>query len=162
MLVHVRMNGCRCGSVAQTMTAALPSSRSGPGREGLRSATGRRSQRVATKGASRIRPRLFPPPPAASRDGSRSGRLRLRRAVTIGGKQRGVATGVVAAGLLWLATLVAGRGQVVISQIYGGGGNAGAPYRNDFVELFNAGAGTVSLAGWAIQYASGGGSSWQA
>ncbi len=73
-----------------------------------------------------------------------------------------MATGVVAAGLLWLATLVAGRGQVVISQIYGGGGNAGAPYRNDFVELFNAGAGTVSLAGWAIQYASGGGSSWQA
>ena len=73
-----------------------------------------------------------------------------------------MATGVVAAGLLWLATLVAGRGQVVISQIYGGGGNAGAPYRNDFVELLNAGAGTVSLAGWAIQYASGGGSSWQA
>jgi uncharacterized protein len=26
---------------------------------------------------------------------------------------------------------------VVISQVYGGGGNAGAPYNSDFIELFN-------------------------
>src|SRR5262249_26279082 len=26
---------------------------------------------------------------------------------------------------------------VVVSQVYGGGGNTGAPYTNDFVELFN-------------------------
>ena len=31
---------------------------------------------------------------------------------------------------------------VVISQIYGGGGNSGATYQNDFVELYNRGAGT--------------------
>ena len=43
---------------------------------------------------------------------------------------------------------------VVISQVFGGGGNSGAPYRNDFVELFNRGATTVSLSGWSIQYAS--------
>jgi len=43
---------------------------------------------------------------------------------------------------------------VVISQIYGGGGNAGAQYRNDFVELFNRGATPVSLNGWSIQYTS--------
>ncbi|HLA08132.1 MAG TPA: ExeM/NucH family extracellular endonuclease, partial [Anaerolineales bacterium] len=43
---------------------------------------------------------------------------------------------------------------VVISQIYGGGGNAGAPLRNDFVELFNRGTSPVSLTGWSIQYAS--------
>ena len=30
-------------------------------------------------------------------------------------------------------------GQVVISQIYGGGGNAGASLKNDFIELFNRG-----------------------
>ena len=41
---------------------------------------------------------------------------------------------------------------VVISQIYGGGGNSGATYRNDFVELYNRGAGTVDLSGWSLQY----------
>ena len=30
-------------------------------------------------------------------------------------------------------------GQIVISQVYGGGGNTGATYRNDFIELFNRG-----------------------
>jgi predicted extracellular nuclease len=43
---------------------------------------------------------------------------------------------------------------VVISQVYGGGGNNGAVYTNDFVELYNLGSTTVSLAGWSIQYAS--------
>ncbi len=43
---------------------------------------------------------------------------------------------------------------VVISQVYGGGGNSGAPYTNDFVELYNRGASAVSLAGWSIQYTS--------
>ena len=31
---------------------------------------------------------------------------------------------------------------VVISQIYGGGGNAGAPFKNDFIEIFNRGTTT--------------------
>jgi hypothetical protein len=43
---------------------------------------------------------------------------------------------------------------IVISQVYGGGGNAGAPYTNDFVELFNRGTSTVSITGWSVQYAS--------
>lgn len=43
---------------------------------------------------------------------------------------------------------------VRISQVYGGGGNSGAPLKNDFVELFNSGSGAVSLDGWSIQYAS--------
>ena len=29
---------------------------------------------------------------------------------------------------------------VVVSQVFAGGGNSGAPFTNDFVELFNAGA----------------------
>ncbi len=50
---------------------------------------------------------------------------------------------------------------VVISQIYGGGGNAGALYTHDFVELFNLSTTTpVSLDGWSIQYASATGTSW--
>jgi predicted extracellular nuclease len=43
---------------------------------------------------------------------------------------------------------------VVISQVYGGGGNSGAPFKNDFVELFNRGGASVALAGMSIQYAS--------
>ncbi len=45
-------------------------------------------------------------------------------------------------------------GKLVISQVYGGGGNTGAPYRNDYVELFNAGSSAVSLSGYSLQYAS--------
>src|SRR5262245_32023863 len=49
---------------------------------------------------------------------------------------------------------------VVISQVYGGGGNVGAILRNDFIELFNRGNSTVNLAGWSVQYASATGTSW--
>ena len=44
--------------------------------------------------------------------------------------------------------------EVVISQVYGGGGNSGATYTHDFVELFNKGSVPVSLAGWSLQYTS--------
>ncbi len=50
---------------------------------------------------------------------------------------------------------------VVISQVYGGGGNSGATYKNDFVELFNPTAAPVTVAGWSLQYASSTGTSWQ-
>jgi uncharacterized protein len=43
---------------------------------------------------------------------------------------------------------------VVISQVYGGGGNSGAPFTNDYVELFNRSAAPVSLSGMSLQYAS--------
>jgi predicted extracellular nuclease len=43
---------------------------------------------------------------------------------------------------------------IVISQVYGGGGNSGATYTNDFIELFNRGTSPASLAGWSVQYAS--------
>lgn len=43
---------------------------------------------------------------------------------------------------------------LVISQVYGAGGNAGATFRNDFVELFNRGSASVALDGMSIQYAS--------
>jgi len=44
---------------------------------------------------------------------------------------------------------------IVISQIYGGGNNAGAIYRNDFVELFNRGTTIVDFAvtPYSVQYA---------
>lgn len=51
---------------------------------------------------------------------------------------------------------------VGISQLFGGGGNAGAPYTNDFVELFNRGSTAVDVGGWTIQYATASGTTWQA
>jgi Lamin Tail Domain len=48
---------------------------------------------------------------------------------------------------------------IVISQLYGGGGNSGAQFTNDFVELFNRGASSVTVTGWSVQYASASGTS---
>src|SRR3712207_136266 len=39
---------------------------------------------------------------------------------------------------------------LVISQVYGGGGNTGATYQNDVVELFNRGTAPVRLRGRSI------------
>ncbi|MFL5734182.1 MAG: phospholipase D-like domain-containing protein, partial [Chloroflexia bacterium] len=52
------------------------------------------------------------------------------------------------------ATPIGGGNHLVISQVYGGGGNSGATYRSDFVEIFNPSASPVSVNGWSIQYAS--------
>jgi uncharacterized protein (TIGR03437 family) len=41
---------------------------------------------------------------------------------------------------------------VVISQVYGGGGNASATFTNDFVEIFNRSVSTIDITNWAIQY----------
>jgi predicted extracellular nuclease len=43
---------------------------------------------------------------------------------------------------------------IVISQVYGGGGNTGATYTHDFIELFNRGTASASVDGWSVQYAS--------
>jgi hypothetical protein len=48
-------------------------------------------------------------------------------------------------------------GQVVISQAYGGGGNSGATYTHDFIELFNRGTEAVNLEGYSVQYSSASG-----
>jgi Lamin Tail Domain len=50
---------------------------------------------------------------------------------------------------------------VVVSQVYGGGGNSGATFQNDFVELFNTGANAVDITGWTVQYSTAAGTSWQ-
>jgi Lamin Tail Domain len=50
---------------------------------------------------------------------------------------------------------------VVVSQVYAGGGNTGASFDHDFVELFNPGAGPADVNGWSIQYASAGSGTWQ-
>jgi len=55
----------------------------------------------------------------------------------------------------------AASGGVVVSQVYAGGGNSGASFTHDFVELFNPGASSVDLNGWTVQYASAASTSWQ-
>ena len=50
---------------------------------------------------------------------------------------------------------------VRISQIYGAGGNQGALWQADFVEIFNAGDTSVDLTGWAVEYASADGDNWR-
>ena len=60
------------------------------------------------------------------------------------------------------ATPAAGvSADIVISQVYGGGGNVGATYRNDFIELFNLGPSAVNVTGWSVQYAATAGTNWQ-
>ena len=58
------------------------------------------------------------------------------------------------------APALAAPGDVVISQVYGGGGNSGATYKNDYIELFNRSATPVDLSTWSVQYAATKGESW--
>src|SRR3954449_13507929 len=49
---------------------------------------------------------------------------------------------------------------IVISEVYAAGGNAGAVYVNDYVELFNRGSTSVDVGSWSLQYATAAGNSW--
>ncbi|WP_110205364.1 ExeM/NucH family extracellular endonuclease [Nocardioides daejeonensis] len=49
---------------------------------------------------------------------------------------------------------------LVISEVYGGGGNTGAPYNQDFIELHNKGDQAIDLTGYSVQYKSATGASW--
>jgi hypothetical protein len=51
---------------------------------------------------------------------------------------------------------------LVISALYGGGGNSGATYTYDFIELKNRTGAAINLAGWSIQYGGTAGTSWTA
>jgi hypothetical protein len=44
-------------------------------------------------------------------------------------------------------------GEVVINEIYGGGGRLGASFNQDFVELFNNGTDAVDISGFQLEYA---------
>lgn len=43
---------------------------------------------------------------------------------------------------------------IMIYEIYGGGGNSGAVYKNDYIILYNPTGTDVNLDGWSVQYAS--------
>jgi hypothetical protein len=44
-------------------------------------------------------------------------------------------------------------GEIVVNEIYGGGGKSSAPFNQDFVELFNNGTGAVDISGFKLGYA---------
>src|SRR3546814_496540 len=67
----------------------------------------------------------------------------------------------LALALLLSCGVCAAHAHVVISPVYGGGGNSGATLKSDFIELHNNGSDTVSVEGWSVQYASSSGSTWQ-
>ncbi|MBU4464493.1 MAG: ExeM/NucH family extracellular endonuclease [Actinobacteria bacterium] len=73
--------------------------------------------------------------------------------------------GAVIAGTLTLpsaaSAAVSPTAPVVINEVYGGGGNSGAPVNRDFVEIYNPGAAAVDLTGWSVQYASAAGTTFQ-
>ena len=66
----------------------------------------------------------------------------------------------IAAALLTASTVMAAGTNLVIVEAYGGGGNTGATYKNDFIGLFNRGTTPVDVTGWSVQYASATGTSW--
>jgi predicted extracellular nuclease len=67
-----------------------------------------------------------------------------------------VLLGALAVTLLVLVVQPAGAvsPDLVISQVYGGGGNAGATYTHDYIEIFNRGSSSVELDQYSLQYAS--------
>jgi predicted extracellular nuclease len=68
--------------------------------------------------------------------------------------------------LAFLLSLIAlpsfGQSGLVISQIYGGGGNSSATFNADFIELYNPTATPISTSGLSVQYASAAGNFTQA
>ncbi len=48
-----------------------------------------------------------------------------------------------------------------ISQVYGGGGESGATYTHDFIEIFNSSNTALDLTGWSVQFTTSLGLFWQ-
>ena len=75
--------------------------------------------------------------------------------------RRFLATLAAAVPLAGLGLAAPAGAAVVISQVYGAGGNSGATLKHDFIELFNNGSAPIAIGGWSVQYAPATGTSWQ-
>lgn len=91
------------------------------------------------------------------RPSARPARLRLSALLT--------ATVTAAAGVALTPSVavaaVSADADVVISEVYGGGGNSGAAWNRDFIELANVGESPADLGAYSVQYASASGTTWQ-
>lgn len=68
------------------------------------------------------------------------------------------ATALAAVWLTASGAWAAGSSSLVIAEAYGGGGNSGSVYKNDFIVVFNRSAASVNVSGWSVQYSSATGS----
>jgi uncharacterized protein len=86
--------------------------------------------------------------------------LRTRTRIAVGSALV-LGAGTLLVPVLTPSNAAAASADLMISQVYGGGGNSGATLTNDFIELVNGGAAAVDLTGWSVQYASAAGTTWQ-
>ena len=85
----------------------------------------------------------------------------IRRAVVVAASTTAlVSTGLVATAPL--ARAVDTSSAVVISEVYGGGGNSGATLKQDFIELYNKGTTPVDVSAWSVQYSAATGTTYAA
>jgi uncharacterized repeat protein (TIGR01451 family) len=87
--------------------------------------------------------------------------VRMRQWVRRAASAAVVSLSAGVAGLSLPTPALAVSPDIVFSQVYGGGGNTGATYTNDFIELYNRGTTEVDVTGWTVQYASAAGNTWQ-
>jgi lamin tail-like protein/Big-like domain-containing protein/endonuclease/exonuclease/phosphatase family protein len=80
---------------------------------------------------------------------------------TVGGNIILRSAGADSQRLALTGSVTAPTARIVVNQLYGGGGNSGSIFSNDFIELFNDADTAVNLAGWSVQYAAATGASWQ-
>lgn len=90
-------------------------------------------------------------PSDATPRSARPGPSRLRRRIL----PIGIAGAVVLAGVGVHSAFATPSADALIAEVYGGGGNSGATYTNDFIELANAGAASLSLGNYSVQYLPG-------
>ncbi|GAA3418942.1 lamin tail domain-containing protein [Streptosporangium vulgare] len=83
---------------------------------------------------------------------------RLRRLITAASLSLMVAVTMTA---LPPSTANALSSDVVISAVYGGGGNSGAVFKNDYIELANLTGSPIDVSAWSVQYASAAGAVFQ-
>ncbi|MGA4669818.1 ExeM/NucH family extracellular endonuclease [Propionibacteriaceae bacterium Y1923] len=81
-------------------------------------------------------------------------RLRVVAATAVAGAL--AATGIMAT---TSTTAAAANGQLIINEVYGGGGNSGATYTHDFIELYNPSNTPVNLNGYQLEYFASNGNS---
>ena len=62
---------------------------------------------------------------------------------------------------VWYSDISNANGEtLILHEVYGGGGNSGATYKNDFITIYNATSKPINLNGYSVQYASTTGTSW--
>ena len=70
---------------------------------------------------------------------------------------------IIAATTALLLTAVGASAQMLtISEVYGGGGNSGSTYSNDFIELYNYGTTPIDMSAFAVYYTSATGTTYTA